>query len=81
MRLALVIGAGHAHDTAGSAVGNARDQALAARERQAGFGFAKAHQRTRLRTRNETATMDGNFAAGNRRRGRDPFDAWITVFF
>jgi hypothetical protein len=76
-----MFGGGHAHYATGRTVRYARDQPLAARKRQAGFGIAEAHQGTRLITRHEAATMNGNFTAGNRRRRRDSFDAWIAVFF
>ena len=81
MRLAFVIGGGHAHDPAGRSVRHARDQSASTRQRQAGFRVSKAHRRQRLGARHEAASVNHYFAAGNRRCGRDSLNARTAVFF
>src|SRR5437867_4350940 len=81
MRRTFMICRGDAHHSAVRAFRNARHQTILAGERNAGFSFPKAHHRTGLRARDETAPMNRNLSARNGRRGRNSLNVWNAVFF
>src|SRR5580693_3545911 len=79
--LALVLRLNNLQRVAGRIFRNAHNQAIAADKRKSGFRFTEAYDGAGSVARRETAAMDGDFAAGNGRSGKDAVNPWNAVLF